>query len=438
LPKTLVTSAMMLALAGSLAHAASSNDETFANAALRELHNLAVASAQSERAAKDNDPLGCRDAYGRLQKAAHEALTNMHQISFAPIDALKHVSALLRISNSSPAGCPYLDVVTRTNILPMMAGQAIAGLRTDYAIGGADWYTVGASGTIEAKNPLRYAQSLSDQSYSWIDVRSKGKVFIGVSDWKAEMASHDVGDPAIEDSGNNLKTVEVGYRKNSSDENTYVYFYRSRGEAQAAAQAAKKQAEDDAKAEADAKASNVMWRQKLMSLPFMIANRDVGFKAVYAVCKPTGKNAKGDNTCSDEGSHDWSDNPTVPYRWFGDVEGCENATFKLNTEHPIKVAPDESFVVYCMPAPKVSGRAVKGYKMIFALIAPGADDNLYADLRESASQAVRLFKTFNTCYDAVDAAYSNTMKELGADEGGNLLSDKTKSISLTATCVRVY
>jgi hypothetical protein len=372
LPKTLVTSAMMLALAGSLAHAASSNDETFANAALRELHNLAVASAQSERAAKDNDPLGCRDAYGRLQKAAHEALTNMHQISFAPIDALKHVSALLRISNSSPAGCPYLDVVTRTNILPMMAGQAIAGLRTDYAIGGADWYTVGASGTIEAKNPLRYAQSLS------------------------------------------------------------------RGEAQAAAQAAKKQAEDDAKAEADAKASNVMWRQKLMSLPFMIANRDVGFKAVYAVCKPTGKNAKGDNTCSDEGSHDWSDNPTVPYRWFGDVEGCENATFKLNTEHPIKVAPDESFVVYCMPAPKVSGRAVKGYKMIFALIAPGADDNLYADLRESASQAVRLFKTFNTCYDAVDAAYSNTMKELGADEGGNLLSDKTKSISLTATCVRVY
>jgi hypothetical protein len=30
------------------------------------------------------------------------------------------------------------------------------------------------------------------------------------------------------------------------------------------------------------------------------------------------------------------------------------------------------------------------------------------------------------------------MKNLGADEDGNLLSDKTKSIGLTATCVRVY
>jgi hypothetical protein len=427
----------VLALAGSLAHAASSNDETFANAALRELHNLAAASAQSERAAKDSDRLGCRDAYGRLQKAAHEALTNMHQMSFAPIDALERVSELLRVSNMSPDGCPN-DVVTRTNILPMTAGQAIVGLRTDYAIGGADWYTVGASGTVEAKNPLRYAQSLSDQSYSWIDVRPKGKVFIGVSDWKAEMASHDVGDPAIENSGNNLKTVEVGYRKKSGDENTYVYFYRTRAEAQTAAQATKKQAEDDAKAEADAKASSVMWKQKLVSLPLMIANRDAGFKAVYAVCKPAGKNAKGDDTCSEEGSHDWSDNPTVPYRWFSDLEGCEGATIKLTMEHPIKVAPDDSFVVYCMPAPKVSGRAVKGYKMTFALMASEADANLYADLRESASQAVRLFKTFNTCYDAVDAAYSNTMKELGADEDGYLLSDKTKSISLTANCVRVY
>lgn len=423
----------MLALAGGLAHAASSNDETFANAALRELHNLAAASAQSERAAKDSDRLGCRNAYDSLQKAAHEALTNMHQMSFAPIDALERVSALLRVSNLSPDGCPY-EVVTRTNILPMTAGQAIMGLRTDYAIGGADWYTVGASGTVEAKNPLRYAQSLSDQSYSWIDVRPKGNMFIGVFDWKAEMASHDVGDRAIENSGNNLKAVEVGYRKNSGDDNTYVYFYRSREEAQAVAQAAKKQAEDDAKAAADVKASDATWKQKLMSLPYMIANRDAGFKVVYAVCKPAGKNAKGENTCSNEGSHDWSDNPAVPYRWFGDIEGCEDAT------HPVNVAPDESFAAYCVPAPKVSGRAVKGYKMIFALTAPEAanDDNLYADLRESASQAARLFKAFNTCYDAVDAAYSNTLKELGADEDGNLLSDKTKSISLTATCVRVY
>ena len=430
---------MMLALASGLAHAASSNDEAFANAALRELHNLAAASAQSERAAKDSDRLGCRDAYDSLQKAAHYALTNMHQMSFAPIDAIERVSAVLRTSELSPDGCPY-DVVIRTNILSMTAGQAILGLRTDYAIGGVDWYTAGASGTVEAKNPLRYAQSLSDQGYSWIDVRPKGKLLLLVPDWKAEMASRDVGDPTIENSGSNLKAAEVGYRKNSGDDNTYVYFYRSREEAQAAAQAAKKQAEDAAKAAADVKASNAMWKQKLMSLPYMIANHDAGFKVVYAVCKPAGRNAKGENTCTSEGSHDWSDNPAMPYRWFRDIEGCEDATSKLNMEHPVNVAPDESFAAYCMPAPKVSGRAVKGYKMIFILTASEAanEDNLHADLRESASQAARLFKTFNTCYDAMDAEYSKTLKELGTDEDGNLLSDKTKSISLTATCVRVY
>jgi hypothetical protein len=83
----LLTTAMMLALTGGFAHAASTNDEVFANAALRELHKLVIASAQSERAAKDSDRIGCRDAYDSLQKAAHEALTNMHQMSFAPIGA---------------------------------------------------------------------------------------------------------------------------------------------------------------------------------------------------------------------------------------------------------------------------------------------------------------------------------------------------------------
>jgi hypothetical protein len=122
----------------------------------------------------------------------------------------------------------------------MTAGQAILGLRTDYAIGGADWYKVDASGTVEAKNPLRYAQSLKDQNYSWIDVRPKGKMFLLVPDWKAEMASHNVSDPVIENSGSNLKAVEVDYRKNAGDDNTYVYFYRSREEAQAAALAGKK------------------------------------------------------------------------------------------------------------------------------------------------------------------------------------------------------
>ena len=44
----LLTTATMLVLTGGFARAASTNDEMFANAALRELHNLAVASAQSE------------------------------------------------------------------------------------------------------------------------------------------------------------------------------------------------------------------------------------------------------------------------------------------------------------------------------------------------------------------------------------------------------
>jgi len=224
----LLTTATMLVLTGGFARAASTNDEMFANAALRELHNLAVASAQSERAAKDSDGIGCRDAYDSMQKAAHEALTNMHSMSFAPIDALNDVSSLLRTINLAPNECPvtWLD-------MPMMAGQAIIGLRTDYSIGDAEWYMVNASGDLEAKNPLRYAESLNDQSYSWVDVRPKDMMVMVVADWKAEMASHEVGDPSIENSGNNLKIVEVDYRKNSGDDNTYVYFYRTKEDAQA-------------------------------------------------------------------------------------------------------------------------------------------------------------------------------------------------------------
>jgi hypothetical protein len=156
----LLTTATLMVLTGDIAHAASTNDETFANAALRELHKLAVASAQSERAAKDSDVLGCQDAYKSMQEAAHEALMNMHYISFAPIDAIGRVSSLLRVSQSAPEGCPN-DVVTRTDTLPMLAGQAVMALRYDYSIGDGDWYTVNASGDVEAKNPLRYAQSLS-------------------------------------------------------------------------------------------------------------------------------------------------------------------------------------------------------------------------------------------------------------------------------------
>jgi hypothetical protein len=423
----LLTTAMTLALTGGFAHAASTNDEVFANAALRELHNLVIASAQSERAAKDSDRIGCRDAYDNLQKAAHEALTNMHQMSFAPIGALEDVSRLLRVSNLAQNGCPD-DAVIRLN-LPMIAGQAIVGLRTDYAIGDADWYMVNTSGDVEAKNPLRYAQSLSDQNYSWVDVRPEGRFFIGVSDWKAEMASHEVGDPAIANSGKNLKNIEVDYRKNSGDDITYVYFYRT-----------KEDAESDAKAAAELKASNAKWSQKLTALPYMIAIHDAGFKLAYAVCKPAGKDAKGFDTCNDDDSHDWSDTRTVPYRWFSDIKGCEDAAVRLNAEHSADVDPNDKFRTYCVPASKASGRTLKGYKMAFALTAPDADrvDNIYADLRDRGSQTASIFKTFNACYEALDAAYSKAMNDLGADEKGHLLSDNTKIIDLTATCVRVY
>jgi hypothetical protein len=248
----LLTIATMLVLTGGFARAASTNDEMFANAALRELHNLAAASAQSERAAKDSDGIGCRDAYDGMQKAAHQALTNMHQMSLAPIDALNRVSSLLRVSNLAPNGCPDEDVMKMAP-LPMLAGQAIIALRTDYSIGDAEWYMVNASGDVEAKNPLRYAQSLNNQSYSWVDVRPKDMLFVGVTDWKAEMASLEVGDPSIENSGNNLKIVEVDYRKNSGDDNTSVYFYRTKEDAQAPAQAYR--TKEDAQAAAQA-ASN--------------------------------------------------------------------------------------------------------------------------------------------------------------------------------------
>jgi hypothetical protein len=129
-----------------------------------------------------------------------------------------------------------------------MAGQAVLGLRVDYAIGDAHWYMANTSGEIEPKNPLCYAQSLNDQNYSWIDVRPKGMFIIAVSDWKAEMASREVGDPAVVNSGNSLKGIEVDYRKSSSDDNTKVYFYRTKEEAQAAAQASKARTESEAKA----------------------------------------------------------------------------------------------------------------------------------------------------------------------------------------------
>lgn len=145
-----LTIPVMLVLGSGAANAAATNDGLFANAALRELHRLAVDSAQFERAAKDSDVLGCRDAYEDMQKAAHEALTNMHSMSFAPIDSIGSVSALLRVSQMSPDGCPD-ELVTSTDMLLTVAGQSIISLRYDYAIGDGDWYMINLKGDVEAR-----------------------------------------------------------------------------------------------------------------------------------------------------------------------------------------------------------------------------------------------------------------------------------------------
>jgi hypothetical protein len=168
----------------------------------------------------------------------------------------------------------------------------------------------------------------------------------------------------------------------------------------------------------------------------MVADHGEGFKLVYSVCKPT------TNGCKDDGSHDWSDSRNAPYHWFIDRQGCEEAQVSINARHPadVKVEDDEAFGSSCVPAFKMSGHILRGYEMVFALSAPGADsdDESYADLRESGSRTAAVFQTFKACYTAMDTAYFKIMKDLGVDEDGTLLSDKTKSISVMATCVRVY
>jgi hypothetical protein len=327
-------------------------------------------------------------------------------------------------------------------MLPMIAGQAIMALRYDYAIGGGDWFTVNTSGDVEAQNPLRYAQSLKDQGYSWVSARPTSMMVIVESDWKAEMASREVDDPSIENSGNNLKDIEVDYRKNSGGNTTEVYFYRTKEEALAPIQTAKKWADDASKVAAEWKASKAEWKQKLLALRYMVANRDDGFKLVYAVCKDAGKNAAGESTCNNEGSHDWSDNRSVPYHWFSDMQGCQKALVNINAEYPAdaKVERGDAFMSDCVPASKMSGRTLKGYVAVVTLAASAVsdDDAVYANMRDGAAKSATVFGTFKACTDSLDPAYSRIMKDLGIGENGQLLSHKTRSIDLTVTCVRVY
>jgi hypothetical protein len=418
----------------------SSNDGLFANAALRSLHDLARAAARYQQAAKDSDQLGCHDAYMGAQKAAHEGLTEMHSMSSTPIDAIEDVSRLLRLGQLVQNTCSD-DVATQS--LFLIAGQAIMALRYDYAIGDEDWYTTSKGGAINAKNPLRYSQSLRDQNYSWVDVRPKGMLFIVPSDWKAEMASRDAGDAAIENSGSNLKAVEVGYRQHPGDSNATVYFYRTKEDAQSAMDAANALTELDAKADADLKASKAEWSEKLGSLPYMMADQSTGFRLVYGVCRDTGKkDPDGSWVCADDDSHDWSDSPEAPYHWFSNFQSCEDAQQKLigNTPPDVTVGSHDAFVSTCLPAPKMDRRLAKGYEMMFTIVAPGAleDDALYAKLTDRRSKSATVFTTFKSCNEAIDPARAMALKEFGADKDGKLLSDKTKSIGLWANCVRVY
>jgi hypothetical protein len=206
-------------------YAAQTTDEVFANAALRSLHDLARTVARYQQATKDSDQIGCRDEYMSMQKVAHEALTAMHSMSFALIDAIEDVSALLRVSQMQQNGCSDPGDLA-TSMLLTIAGQAVIALRYDYSIGDGDWYPTTPG--INSKNPLQYAESLKGQSYSWVGVRPKDTIFIVESDWKAELGSYDVGDPSIEHSGINLKAVEVDYRK-SPDDTAALYARKNSG-----------------------------------------------------------------------------------------------------------------------------------------------------------------------------------------------------------------
>lgn len=425
---------IFILMSAAIARAASYNDEIFANAALRELHRIAIASYHSKIAAKDSDKIGCEEGYVSAHSAAHEALTNMHQMSFEPIDALSSLSAFLRVSDLSNGGCPTNDFET------MLAGQTIIKLRTDYSIGEDDWYTIKADGTIESKSPLIYAKSLIDQNYSWVDVRPKGLRMIVVSDWNAEMASNNVADSNLANDGKKIDAVEVGYRKNDGDENTEIYFYQTREGAVAVADNAKQKLVDDAKEEADRKALTTEWRQKLLSLPYMVENHDTGFKLVYSVCVDIGKNADGSHNCKEEGSHDWSDNKALPYRWYESFKGCDDAISDPPSVTPAINNSKTNPTFYCLPAPKPIKQILKGYKVVFSLTAPNGytDDNSYAEIKDLDKQTATIFKTFDACYDAIDAPHKRALADLGTDTDGYLLSDKSKAIGLIATCSRVY
>lgn len=204
-------------------------DEELGNSALIYLHKLAYFTANYQEATKDDDQFGCYHSYKNIQKMAHKALVKMNLMSFPPRDAVQDVSKILHISQLTPNQCSNKIYA---QIEFMISGESIVALRYDYAIGGRKWYKLTRENKIEAENPLEYARSLKDKNYSWVSVRPKGMIFMIETDWKAEAASSQIDDPAIENSGNNLKAVEVDYRRVNESSTKSVYFYRTKAEAE--------------------------------------------------------------------------------------------------------------------------------------------------------------------------------------------------------------
>jgi hypothetical protein len=110
-----------------------------------------------------------------------------------------------------------------------------------------------------------------------------------------------------------------------------------------------------------------------------------------------------------------------------------------DTPRDLKINSDDAFVSSCVPAPKVNRRSPKGYLIMFTLIAPGAmeDDALYATLSERNSKSATVFTKFKSCDEAIEHAHAMADGSRNRQDG-NLLSDKTVSIGLWATCVGIY
>lgn len=400
---------------------ADADDSALGNLALRNLHQVARATVQGATAAKDNDTLGCQEGFSALQQSAHESLGIMHSIAPEPINAIKRLGDLLRLSELSADRC------TANGFEPMIAGQVILGLRTDFAIGVENWYMVDDSGNVVGRNPLKYEQELRNANYSWVDVRLKAQPLLLIDDWKAEMQSTDVADSKRLGREDGVNEVELGYRKAAADSNSTVYFYRTRE----AALKAKNEVEAVAKDEAQNEAARNELQSKLLALPYITADNDIGFKIQYAVCKPNGKTIDGVSGCDEEGSHDWSDTPSLPYSWYADIDVCTNALFTLHTNSNFGHELGGNPIADCIPAKKPIQRNVKGYTMLVETRT--LSSSIYVLLKRESFKGAIIFRDFKLCSAAMDPLIDKLKKTLGKDADDNYVAD-----NIILTCSRAY